>query len=134
MPLSYQIDARKNLIRTRCFGHLTLGEVVDHFRQLGQDPACSDHPRVFLDLSEVSSLPGPSQLGNVIQEMDRIQVRFDACAILATRDALFGMMRMFEAMGEKYFRVTRTFRVASEAEEWLASQQAPPGFRGKTGG
>ena len=122
------------MIRTRCFGHLTLAEVVDHFRQLEQDPACSDHLRVFLDLSEVDSLPGPSQLGTVIQEMDRIQPRFDACAIVATRDALFGMMRMFEAMGEKHFRVTRTFRVASEAEAWLASQQPPPASKAKSGG
>jgi hypothetical protein len=134
VPLTYQIDARSNLIRTRCYGHLTLAEVVDHFRQLEQDPACSDHPCVFLDMSEVSSLPGPPQLGDVIQEMDRIQVRFDACAIVATRDALFGMMRMFEAMGEKHFRVTRTFRVASEAEAWLASQQPPPGSKAKSGG
>lgn len=133
MPVTYQIDAANNLIRTRCFGRLTLAEVVGHFRELGQDPARPDHPRVFLDLSDVDSLPGPSQLGTVIQEMDRIQVRFDACAILATRDAMFGMMRMFEAMGEKYFRVTRTFRVASEAEAWLASQQAPPASQAKSG-
>ena len=121
------------MIRTRCYGHLTLAEVVDHFRRLQQDPACSDHLRVFLDLSEVSSLPGPMHLGDVIQEMDRIRVRFDACAIVATRDALFGMMRMFEAMGEKHFRVTRTFRVASEAEAWLASQPPPPGSKAKSG-
>ncbi|HXZ28908.1 MAG TPA: hypothetical protein VEG08_13025 [Terriglobales bacterium] len=136
MPVTYQIDAGSRLIRTRCTGQVTLQEVVDHFRELEQDPACPDRPRVFLDLSEVDSLPEPVQLGAVIQELERIRprVRFDACAILATRDALFGMMRMFEAMSESYFRVTRTFRVAGEAEAWLAAQQAPPASRGKTGG
>jgi hypothetical protein len=29
------------------------------------------------------------------------------------------MMRVLEVMGEEYFRVTRTFRVANEAEAWL---------------
>jgi hypothetical protein len=45
-------------------------------------------------------------------------------AILAHRDALFGMMRMFEALAEQYFRVMQTFRVATDAEAWLISQQS----------
>jgi hypothetical protein len=45
----------------------------------------------------------------------RGRVRFSACAIIATRDAFFGIMRVFEVMGEEYFRVMRTFRVANEA-------------------
>ena len=133
MPLTYQIDPGRKIVRTRCSGHLTLQEVVEHFHALEQDPACPDRPRVFLDLSEVDSLPNPAQLASVVSELERIRsrVRFDACAILATRDALFGMMRMFEAMGEEFFRVTRTFRVAGEAEAWLAAQQAPPAARKK---
>jgi hypothetical protein len=31
---------------------------------------------------------------------------------------------MFEARAEKFFRVTRTFRIATEAEAWLVSQQS----------
>jgi len=49
----------------------------------------------------------------------RAKVRFDACAILASGEALFGMMRVFEAQAEEFFRVTRTFRIATEAEAWL---------------
>ena len=48
----------------------------------------------------------------------------NACAILACRDALFGMMRMFEVLAQDSFRVTRTFRTATEAEAWLVSQQS----------
>jgi hypothetical protein len=33
------------------------------------------------------------------------------------------MMRMFEAMAEELFRVTRTFQSTTEAETWLALQQ-----------
>jgi len=53
----------------------------------------------------------------------RAKVRFDACAILASGEALFGMMRVFEAQAEEFFRVTRTFRIATEAEAWLVSQE-----------
>jgi hypothetical protein len=79
-----------------------------------------------MDLSEVDSLPGTGQISTVINEVKKLRgrVRFGACAILATRKALFGMMRVFEVMGEEYFRVMRTLRVANEAEAWLVSQQS----------
>ena len=107
-------------------GLVTLQEVIDHFRILQQDPDCPDILDVFLDLREMDSLPASREISTVINEMKRIrgQVRFGACAILASRDALIGMMRVFEAMAEECFRVTCTFRVASEAEAWLVSQQS----------
>lgn len=105
---------------------MTLHEVIGHFRTLAQDPDCPDLLDVFLDLSEVESLPETRQISTVVNEVTRIrgQVRFSACAILASRDALIGMMRMFEVMAEECFRATCTFRSASEAEAWLVSQQS----------
>jgi hypothetical protein len=105
---------------------VTLEEVIDHFRTLEQDPECSDLIDVLLDLGEVNSLPESRDLSTVVSEMKRLRGRgrFGACAIVATRDALVGMMRVFEAMAEECFRVTCTFRGANEAEAWLVSQQA----------
>jgi hypothetical protein len=104
---------------------LTLKEVIDHFRILEQDPQCPERTDVFLDLSEVDSLPETSQIGTVVfaMERSRARVRFDACAIVASGDALFGMMRMFEVQAAGLFRVTCTFRIAVEAEAWLGSQK-----------
>ena len=126
MPITYQIDTDKRTIRTKAAGYVTLQEVIDHFQILAQDPQCPDRLDVFLDLSEVDSLPETPQLSTVIDALKRIRakVHFQACAILASRNALFGMMRMFEALAEKFFRVTSTFRIASEAEAWLVSQQS----------
>ena len=126
MSVTYKIDANKKAVRTKCVGLVTLQEVIDHFRALEQDPDCPDLLDVFLDLSEVDSLPETHQISTVINEVKRIrgQVRFGACAILANRDALIGMMRVFEAMAEECFRVTCTFRVANAAEVWLVSQQS----------
>jgi len=42
---------------------------------------------------------------------------------VATRTALFGMLRMLEVMAAPYFGAFRVFRAASQAEEWLASQR-----------
>lgn len=126
MPISYQFESDGRTIRTKCMGLVTLQEVVNHFRTLQQDPACPEGLDVFLDLSEVESVPEAGQISTVVTEIKRIrgQVRFGACAIVARGDALFGMMRMFEAHAEQLFRVTRAFRVAAEAEMWLREEQA----------
>jgi len=126
VPITYQIDVPKNLIRTTAVGQLTLQEVLDHFRALQKDAGRPERPDVFLDLSEVESAPDARQLSIVVGEMKRIgaKLRFGACAILASRDALFGMMRMFEALAEEFFRETRTFREPTEAVAWLASRQS----------
>jgi len=107
---------------------LTLDEVVEHFRELDRDPECTDRLDVLLDVSEVNSLPNASQIRAASLEVKKIQkkVRFDACAIVAVTDALFGMLRMFEVMTQDYFRVISVFRATTEAEAWLASQRQQP--------
>ena len=107
---------------------MTLEEVIDHFRMSQHDSRRPDCLAVFLDLSEADSLPETHQLHSVVDVLSRIrgEVHFDACAILASRDALFGMMRMFEVFVENVFRVIRTFRTAGEAEAWLSSQGLRP--------
>jgi hypothetical protein len=125
VPVTYTIDTKERLIRTRCMGMLKLAEVVEHFRELERDPECTDRLDVLLDVSEVQSLPSASQIRAAALEVKKIQkkVRFDACAIVAVTDALFGMLRMFEVMTQDYFRVIRVFRAVTEAESWLALQR-----------
>jgi hypothetical protein len=124
MPVKYQIDKANRIIRTKCIGPVTIEEVVDHFRALERDPDCPNHVDVLLDLSEETSVPKKENLQEVASEIRRIRgrVRFGTCAIVATTDALFGMLRMFEVFTEKYFRESCVFRTAGEAEEWLAAQ------------
>jgi hypothetical protein len=128
MPVTYHIDKKKGFIRTRCFGDLTLDEVLDHFQELERDPDCPDRLDVLLDLSELelASIPEVNELRTVSYQIGAIRekVRFNACAIVACKDALFGMMRMFEIFAEEQFRMTCVFRAVGEAEAWLTSQQS----------
>ena len=126
MPVTYKIDAKKRIVRTKCFGQVKLQEVIDHFRALAQDPECPQLLNVFLDLRETDSLPSANHISVVINQVGKVRsrVQFGACAIVASRDALFGTMRMFEARAEEFFVVTRAFRTAAEAEEWLATHQS----------
>jgi hypothetical protein len=125
--VTYTIDVNQRLIRTICSGFVTLDEVTAHFRELAGDPACPNHLDVLLDLSAVDSLPQKSQLQAVTVELARLsaKVRFGHCAIVVQRTVLFGMFRMFEVMAQDYFTAIRVFRVAAEAEVWLASQRLP---------
>jgi hypothetical protein len=103
---------------------VTFEEVVAHFRELERDPECREPLDVLLDLSRVDSLPSARQIRAVALELKTIQhVRLDTCAIVAVRDALYGMLRMFEVMAQGYFRAIRVFRATAEAEVWLVSQR-----------
>ena len=127
MPVTYTIDVKEKLIRTKCTGDVKFQEVIDHFRILEHDPNCADRLDVFLDLSRITSLPATGQITGVAREIARIKekVRFNVCAVVAPTDALFGMLRMFEVMAKPYFTETRVFRSATDAEAWLTSQRSP---------
>jgi hypothetical protein len=126
VPVHYQIDGGR-LIRTRCVGEVTFSEILDHFRLLERDPGRPDHLDVLLDLGALESLPLPGQLRRVSHEIEQIQptVRFGACAIVATKDIVFGLARMFVVFAEGRFRVMQVFRDAENAEAWLEAQRSP---------
>lgn len=125
--ITYRIDAIKKLIHTTCAGLITFEQVIGHFRELQRDPECPSRVDVFLDLREVTSLPEIGQLSAVSNEIASIRERvtFDLCAIVAEADELFRMMKVFEVAAGRYFRKINLFRVAAEAENWLAMQRLP---------
>jgi hypothetical protein len=125
MPVTYRIDKVNRLIHTECTGEVTLAEVVDHFRQLEADPECPPYVDVLLDVTQELTIPSSDELRTVTLAIARVRrrVEFGFCAIVAHRDALFGMMRMFEVFTEDYFRETRAFRTLVEAEAWLVAKR-----------
>jgi hypothetical protein len=125
MPVTYVLDTARKLIRTTCSGPITLGDVVDHFRTLADDPACAGRLDVMLDVRETASLPKSIELKIVNSEVAaiRAKVEFGMCAIVATGDPMFGMMRMFAVFAERNFGAIGVFREAAGAEEWLTTGQ-----------
>ena len=125
MPISYQIDRTAALIRTRCYGHVTLNEVLGHFRDLRQESALPKRLDVFLDLHEVTSRPTAEEIRIASQEPGALQgkVTFGWCAIVVDRDALFGMARMWGILAEGSFVAVNVFRSTTEAEAWLEAQR-----------
>jgi hypothetical protein len=136
LPVTYHIDAARELIHTTCSRPLTFNEVIDHFRTLKVDPACTGHLDVLLDVSDADTLPASNQLGAIGVELSavRAKVKFRLCAIIAPQDAMFGVMRMFEIPAGPYFRATRVFRRVDEAQAWLISSGAAEDAFGNTWG
>jgi SpoIIAA-like len=127
VPVTYRHDREAARIHTRCTGQVTLDEVSRHFRQLERDASLPARLDVLLDLTACESVPESCQLRVVASDADRLQekVRWGACAIVASRDALFGMSRMFEVFAEGVFADTRVFREMDAAERWLESLHPP---------
>ena len=123
MPLSYRLDPAESIITTTGTGELRLHEVLAHFRELEEEPALPDRLDVLLDLAEVTTTPDSAHLKEVVVALDRPEVRWGACAIVATRDALFGMLRMFEVFVEGKFESTHVFRDREQARSWLRSER-----------
>ena len=123
VPVTYEISGDPGLIRTRCTGAVSFREVLDHFRALETDPSLPGRLDVLLDLAETTSLPESDQLRSIAGRIEQLlgRVRWGACAIVAKRDALFGMSRMFEVFSGSSFVETKVFREVGEAEAWLTS-------------
>src|SRR5262245_51434361 len=121
MPVTYEIDRRRNRIATRCIGDTTLSEVLAHFDALERE---RDRPLfldVLLDLTEQTNLPTAQQIQAAASRvgMAKWVIDFRACAIVVNRDALFGMLRMFEVFAHPHFERMRVFREMSQARAWL---------------
>src|SRR5262245_4350412 len=120
MPITYRIDRERSRIVTTCSGDVTLPEVMAHFDQLQKDPEVSPRLNVLLDLTLQTTVPIARQIQAAADRVGLVtNVVFEACAIVASREAMFGMARMFEILARGHFAVLRTFRERKDAEEWL---------------
>jgi len=135
MPVTYSIDEAGKLIRTVCSSPITLADVIDHFRELRDDQACPQYLDVLLNVTAVDGAPDSRELSAVSQELWTVnkKIKFGVCAIVADRDAMFGMMRMFEVFAQRYFVAIRVFRDTDEAEVWLVSERQKRDAEGKSG-
>jgi hypothetical protein len=122
MPITYEIDAPRGRIHTTCFGIVTLPQVMAHFDALQRDPGRPARLDVLLDLNDIQTPPQAPQIRAVADRVGFLEdLVFGACAIVADREVVFGMARMFEVYARGHFAAIRTFRRSVEAERWLDS-------------
>jgi hypothetical protein len=126
VPITYEIDRARGLMRTHCRGVVTFSEVVEHFRQLHADPEVPERIHVILDLRELRTSPDRDQLRAIASEVKDLKerLRWGALAIVAESDLLFGMSRVFGVFAEGYFSQINVFRSEPEALRWLEAPRA----------
>ena len=120
MPVTFTIDAPRALIITRCFGHVTLAEVQEHFQELARVWPPVDRLDVLLDLTDQTSLPALRDLEEAATEFDK-QIgprRFGRCAVV-TEPGLHESMQMFEVLAGRFFDAIEVFRTPLAAFAWL---------------
>ena len=126
MPITFSIDMRASLIRTIGVGDVTPAEVDDHFTELAKVWPRGAKLDVLLDLSGCTSLPEILQLRAVVSRIQMFggRKRFGVCAIVATRELLYGLLRVFELLASHRFVAVRVFRNGSAAMVWLRERSS----------
>ena len=99
MPADYQIDTSRRRIHTRLSGRLTDEELVAMEARLRLDPAyVADHDHL-IDTSDVTEL---ALTGAGLRHIVQVTPNGTGCAgrrvIVAPRDAVYGMARMFQSL------------------------------------
>ena len=121
MPITYTIDRQQNLIHTMGAGDITFAEVLDHFQALAADPAFNPGTDVLLDLLGCTSPPSNAQVREAAAFLEHrsVRLRFGRCAVVASQDVMYGMMRIFQVFAESAFASIRVFRNLEDARLWL---------------
>lgn len=128
MSITYTFDPETRILRTRCAGRVTLEETLEHFQQVWSDPNVPARCKALLDVSSIEALPPSDQLRSAAGALDaraKRAPRGGPWAIVAGRDAMYGMSRMFQVFLEEANIESRVFRTEAEADLWLASVDEP---------
>jgi hypothetical protein len=126
MPYEYTIDAERRLIITRWWGDLTDQDMFDHHQQLGMDPRFNPEFSVLLDMSDATDYTGLTVAGLKKAAQKPFYGPHTRRAVIAPREALFGLARLFDAYreiarGEEHSRV---FTNRPAAMLWLIASDS----------
>lgn len=135
IPISYTIDAKNGLLLSVGRGVVTTRELFDYLKAQVRDPTVPLPLRDLHDLRRVERFDvGGRDLRQIVAGLqhDPQRLRDARLAIIAPRDHVFGMYRMFQLLSEHAPTVeelrrqgrapeVRVFRKSGEAREWLLS-------------
>lgn len=130
MPGDYAFNPQTRAQLTRLWGVVTDEDILQIARAVAADPRIGPNSREILDLREVERTDVTRDGIRAAAEVDLGHPgKFvgNRTAIVATRDAHYGMARMYASLTEAMGAPTRVrvFRTVEEAKAWL--QALPPG-------
>ena len=125
MPLEYEIDRERRLVRVTASGVITPDLLFGYQKDVWSDPAVAGFDEL-VDMSrvervEVASPSNVSALAGYSAKMDG-DVQSTKLAIVAADDLLFGLGRMYQAYREMKpgsSKEVAVFRTMPDALAWL---------------
>lgn len=121
MPITYSIELET--ITMRAWGPVSDEDLHAYHRVLARDHDATLARRYYCDLSDIDetgiTVPGLREAVR-INRTTRSGWLLRKQAILARRDVVFGLARMYELMADPLPWELRVFRTATEAQRWLA--------------
>lgn len=127
MPITFTVDPAARIVRVAMDGDLSR-EAIEQYRSvLEGDPAYSPELPRLIDARRVSGPPATSVIHR-LAEASRYGGGgpFGPRAIVADRDAVYGMFRMLEILSEDGCVRFRVFRTVEAAEAWLGQALGCP--------
>jgi hypothetical protein len=118
MPTTYDLDARRRLVRTHSWGVLTDDEIRAMYEKLIADPAFDRSYRQLCDLRDVTTMTVTVDTLRLLAQR-RIFAPGAKRAFVVGRDVDYGLSRLFQAYSEVEGAVIEVFKVWEDAEEWL---------------
>ena len=121
MPVLYEIDVNRQLVRTTCAGSVTFDQVMAHFAALERDPRRRGAMDVVLDIRTVSTTPETRQLRQVAERIsqDNSPLKYGRLAIVAVNPEAVGLGRLFAEFTRGRFSEAVVVDSLDEAERWL---------------
>ncbi len=122
MPHSFRIDPEHGVVLFRAEGSFSSEELLGCLQEVVAHPQFRRTFNHLVDLRDVSDFAAtPADLRERVEMNHALEPQLDASriALVATRDAVFGMCRMYEQLMTDAAPTARTFREMREATEWL---------------
>lgn len=125
MPVLYEIDVSRRLVRTTCAGAVTFEQAMAHFATLERDPRRTGELDVLLDLRTITTTPETSQLRGVADRIapDHTTLRWGRLAIVAVNPEAVGIGRLFAEFARGRFVETTIVETLDQAERWLQTTE-----------
>lgn len=118
MPVLYEIDVTRRLVRTTCAGSVTFQQVMAHFAALERDPRRVGVMDVVLDIRTITTTPETSQLRQVAERIspERSTLKYGRLVIVAFTPEAIGIGRLFAQFARDRFASTIVVSTLKEAE------------------
>ena len=121
MPITFRIDKKSGIVFTTMEGTVSISEIIDGLQELMTHPDFSPGLNGLVDMRNSTVNSTPEEVKRIAELMTshREEIGISRSAVVVSKDAIFGMARMFQVFAEKSSIKTQLFRDIDEARQWL---------------